>query len=543
MRHPIATIAIALLAASTLGASPPVVELGSVEFPTSARSAEAEAHFLRGVLYLHSFTFEAAEAEFRAASALEPDFAMAYWGEALSHNHPLIAERDAALPRAVLGRLAPSTEARLAAAPTPRERGFIEAVEILFGDGSEDERVLAYADAMGRHAARFPDDDEVQAFYAVSLLGTVRIDGDPEFRNRMKAGAIAGDIFREHPNHPGAAHYVIHSFDDPVHAPLALTAAHRYAAIAPDSAHALHMPSHIFIQHGMWAEVVRSNTASYESAWRLWQRRDTLTDTQRYYNDVYVWHALDWGQYGSLQLGDVAAARRAIELMEPVAAKSEASMAKYGPAQMHARVIVEAERWDEAAALSLEDAPPDTLFAAGLGATRSGDLDRARAAATALRAAYEAREMSAGESATRPLAIQTLELEAALAHADGDTDRAVATMREALAIAEVTEAPRGAPRPIKPPFELLAEILLEEGRVAEARSEFARSLDRRPNRTLSLRGAGRAAERDGDALAAREYYGALLANLAAHRAHPGYREAKAFLDANAGTPVAQRAAP
>ncbi len=541
MRPLLATIALVLLAAVAHAVSPRVAELGSVEFPTSARNADAQAHFLRGVLYLHSFTFEAAEAEFRAAADLEPDFAMAYWGEALSHNHPLIAERDAGLPRAVLARLGPTPEARLAAARTERERGFLEAVEILFGEGSEEERVLAYAEAMRRHAERFPDDDEVQAFYAVSLLGTVRIDGDPEFRRRMRAGAIAADIFREHPNHPGAAHYVIHSFDDPVHAPLALSAAHRYALIAPDSAHALHMPSHIFIQHGMWEEVVRSNRASYDSAWRLWQTRDALTDTQRYYNDIYVWHALDWGQYGSLQLGDVAEARRVIELLKPVAEKSQASMAQHGPAQMQARVIVEAELWDEAAALSLDAASPDTLFAAGLGAARSGDLPRARRAAKALRSVYETRVASAGEGKTRPLAIQTLELDAALAHAEGEPDRALATLREALAIAEAMEAPRGAPRPIKPPFELLAEILLEEGRVADARVEFDRSLERRPNRTLSLRGAGRAAERDGDAVAAREHYGALLANLDTQRAHPGYREAKTFLDSQAGTPVAQRA--
>ncbi len=536
-------VGLAILVLLLLGASPPAppaAELGSVDFPTSAKSADAQARFLRGVLYLHSFTFEAAEAEFRAASDLEPGFAMAYWGEALSHNHPLIAERDVELPRGVLARLGATREARLAAAPTARERGFLEAVEILFGEGSEAERVMAYSEAMRRHAEAFPLDDEVQAFYAVSLLGTVRIDGDHDFRRRMRAGAIAAEIFSKYPNHPGAAHYVIHSFDDPIHAPLALQAAYRYAEIAPDSAHALHMPSHIFIQHGMWKEVVSSNTASYESAYRLWLTRDGLTETQQYYNDIYVWHALDWGQYGSLQLGDYDTALRTIEQLQPIADKSRAGMAKHGPAQMFARYVVESERWGEAAALTLEGAGPPTLFAIGLAAARTGDLERARAADRALRAAHAEHADSANDRMRLPLAVQAKELEAVVAQAEGDTKRAVAAMHEAIAFAEKMEAPRGAPRPIKPPYELLAELLLEQGQVADARSEFSKSLERRPNRTLSLRGAGRAAERAGDTAAAREYYDALLANLGSDPTHPGVREAKAFLDGAGASPVAQR---
>ena len=542
MRRSLQMVPIALLALAQLGAAPPDAELGSVDFPTSAKHADAQARFLRGVLYLHSFTFEAAEAEFRAASALEPDFVMAYWGEALSHNHPLIAERDVELPRAVLARLAPTRAARLAAAPTPRERGFLGAVETLFGEGSEDERVLAYSEAMRRHAENFPEDDEVQAFYAVSLLGTIRIDGDPEFRRRMRAGAIAGEIYRKHPNHPGAAHYIIHSFDDPVHAPLALGAAYRYAAIAPDSAHALHMPSHIFIQHGMWKNVVASNVDSYESAYRLWQKRDGLTETQQYYNDIYVWHALDWGQYGSLQLGDYEAALKTIEQLKPVAAMSKAAIAQHGPPQMFARYVVESERWKEAATLSLDGAAPDTLFAIGLAAARSGDLDRARAADAALQASYKERALGASEKATRPMAIQVKELQAVLANAEGKHANAVATMREALVLAEKMQAPRGAPRPIKPPYELLAEILLEQGDVEAARGEFSNSLERRPNRTLSLRGAGRAAELAGDTAAAHGHYDALLANLSGDPNLPSYREAKAFLDAQQASPVAQRQA-
>ena len=226
-------ISIAIAAALILTGSAVAQEFGTLDFPTSTSSAEAQEHFLRGVLLLHSFTFEAAEKTFQDARRADPDFFMTYWGEALSHNHPLLPERNPDLPRSVLSQLAPTREERLAKAPTPRERGFMEAVEILFGEGAEEERALAYSEAMARLAAEYPDDDEVQAFYAVSLLGQVRFGRDKDFRIRVKAGAIAENIYRENPNHPGAAHYVIHSFDDPIHAPLALTAAYRFAEIAP----------------------------------------------------------------------------------------------------------------------------------------------------------------------------------------------------------------------------------------------------------------------------------------------------------------------
>ena len=255
-------------------------QLGELNFPTSG-SAEAQEHFLRGVKYLHNFGFEDAAEAFQAAAKVEPGFALAYWGEALSHNHPLQPARDLETPRNALARLGSSPAERAAKAPTPREAGLLAAVEILYGEGEDAERASAYAEAMGRLAAQYPKDEEIQAFYAVALLGTVRHLGvswgaESTFGVRMKAGAIAQEVFRKHPNHPGAAHYIIHAFDDPVHAPLALTAAQRYAAIAPDVSHALHMPSHIFIQHGMWAEVVASNEASYHAAFAKWPRRDSF---------------------------------------------------------------------------------------------------------------------------------------------------------------------------------------------------------------------------------------------------------------------------
>ena len=501
-------------------------DLGTVDFPTSARSAEAQENFLHGVLLLHTFTFESAEAAFLEASRIEPDFAMAYWGEALSHNHPLLPERDPDLPRQILKRLAPTKQERLAKVPTERERGFLEAVEMLFGQGSEEARSLAYAEAMSRMAAKYPDDHEVQAFYAVAMLATVRFTRDEDFRIRIRAGAIAENIYRENPNHPGAAHYVIHSFDDPVHAPLALTAAYRFAEIAPDAAHALHMPSHIFIQHGMWERVVTSNDASYDSAIRLWQKHDSLTDTQKFYNDVYVWHALDWGQYGELQLGNYDKAMKAVELLEPVAANSKAPPAISGPAEMAARYIVESEQWK---VLPLDGASPSEVFASGMSAVRLDDVAAAEAAEKKLASVYDERKSADGEERTRPLSIQAQELGALVALAKGRSDEAVALMKKATATAEEMGAPAGAATPIKPAHELYGEILLELGRAEEAAQQFEASLLRMPSRTLSLRGLARAAEKLGDAETARASYEKVLINLGKHPSHPSYQEAKAFV--------------
>lgn len=472
-------------------ATPAGAELGTVDFPTSARSPEAQSHFLRGVLLLHSFTFELAEAAFREASHAEPDFVMAYWGEALSHNHPLIAERDADLPRAVLKRLAPTRAARAAKAKTEREKGLLGAVETLFSEGGEKERSLAYAEAMGELAAGYPDDHEIQAFYAVALLGTVRLTEDKDFRTRVRAGAIAENIFRENPNHPGAAHYVIHSFDDPVHAPLALRAAYRYADIAPDSAHALHMPSHIFIQHGMWDRVVASNQASYDSAIRLWQKRDGLSDTQKYYNDIYVWHALDWGQYGSLQLGRYEEAKQAIERLRPVAEKSEVAPTVNGLAEMYARYIVESEAWE---VLPIDDAIAPQIFASGMSAARMGNLEAAAAAERKLSRLVAEHSGEALEKKNLPLAIQAAEIGALVALAKGNGDEAIARMDEAVALSGQMDAPRGAAKPIKPAHELYGEILLELGRADAAATHFETCLQLMPKRALSLRGLARATE-------------------------------------------------
>src|SRR5215212_3057099 len=250
-------VSLVVCAAAARAQTPAAKELGSISFPTSAKPA-AQPAFLTGTKALYNFEFDIAAEAFQEAQKADPAFALGYWGEAMSYNHPLWAQQDLAAARKVLERLAPTAAARAAKAPAGKERELIEAADILFGAGDKLTRDIAYSQALGRMHAKYPADDEVAIMYALSLLGTAR-PGEKNTRSAMQAASIAEDVFQRNPKHPGAAHYIIHSFDDPDHAILALPAARAYSAIAPAAAHALHMPSHIFVQLGMWDDVVASN--------------------------------------------------------------------------------------------------------------------------------------------------------------------------------------------------------------------------------------------------------------------------------------------
>ena len=473
--------------------------LGSLSFPTSA-SPDAQRHFLRGVAILHSFGWKQAIAEFQRAQKAQPDFALAYWGETLCYNHPLNAEQDNRNPRAVLARLGPDRAARLAKAPTAREKGFLGAVEDLWGEGDWRARRVAYMRAMERLHAQFPEDDEVTTFYALSLLSAARAENDSTFRPEVKAGALALPIFRRNPNHPGAAHYVIHAFDDPVHAPLALEAAHAYAKIAPAVSHAVHMPTHIFIQHGMWHEVAHQNVRAFTIAKDLWQPGDTPGDMS---------HAGDWGQYGFLQLGDYAGARERIRAFEEMAATTQHARARSALALVQARYIVETEEWKVQSIA--DNASNSTVFANGLSAVATGDAATADAMLGRLAAAAKLPAPAGGgahadhgapaPATPTPAAVSEgdksarilhHELAARIAESKGRRDDAIALLREAVTIEESMRPPNGAADPIKPSHEMLGEVLLRAGKPVEAAAAFDACLLRMPKRPRSLHGASEA---------------------------------------------------
>ncbi len=508
----------------TLGAAPPAsaqfAEVGSLDFPTSARSEEAQRHFLRGVAVLHSFGWKQAIEQFQAAQEIEPDFALAYWGETLCYNHPLFGAGrglDEENPRAVLKRLAPTRAARAAKAPTDRERGFLEAVEELWSeDGTYPERQVRYMEAMERLYSRHSDDHEVATFYALSMLAGSRALGDQSLRLEVRAGNIAMRVFNVNPDHPGAPHYTIHAFDDPIHAPLALTAARRYAEIAPAVSHARHMPTHIFIQHGMWDLVSTHNESAHEAARTLWQPGDSVGDAV---------HSLDWGQYGDLQRGDYEKARVWIERLENLIADSDGQERAVTTLPLvNARYIVETEDWRLLPVTS--DSSMHELLATGLSGVRTGDVGAAREAETALKAMADE-----GGGQNR---IAYREVAASIRAAEGMADAAVALMDEAIDIAGTLRQPNGAASPVKPPYELYGEILLELNRPAEALEKFETSLLRMPNRMRSLLGAARAAAASGDRDAAREYYATLAGFWVGDTDDPGYTEAQQYVTTNEG---------
>jgi tetratricopeptide (TPR) repeat protein len=514
VRGRLIVLALTLALGSPLAAQ--LDNVGSISFPTSA-TPDAQRHFLRGVAILHSFGWKQAIAEFKAAQQAEPGFALAYWGESLCYNHPLNAEADAKNPRAVLARLGPDTAARLAKAPTPREKGFLAAVEALWGEGEWRARRVAYRDAMERLHRQLPNDDEVTTFYALSLLSAARAEDDSTFRPEMKANALAMDVYRRNPNHPGATHYIIHASDDPVHAPLALDAAFAYARIVPAVSHAVHMPTHIFIQHGMWKEVAEQNIRAFDIAKALWQPGDSPGDMA---------HSGDWGQYGFLMLGDYAGARERIGAFEEMVATTKHARAISALNLVRARYVMDTEEW------KVETLPADAginaIFVNGMSAIGAGDLTTARAMQIRLAeaakidvpaetGAHADHGAAAPPAAARPgmsegqklNEILFLELSARYEEARGQRDRGLRYLRDAVKIEESMRPPNGAADPIKPSHELLGEMLLRAGQFAEAATAFDACLQRMPNRPRSLHGAATAYAKAGKTDVARERKAAL----------------------------------
>jgi tetratricopeptide (TPR) repeat protein len=462
--------------------------LGTIAFPNSGPRA-AQAPFIRGVLLLHSFEYDDAAEAFREAQRVAPGFALAYWGEAMTQTHPVWNEQEVDTARAILARLAATPAARSARAGSPRERGYLEAVEILYGDGSKPRRDTLYSAAMGRLAAAYPNDLEARAFYALSLLGLSQ--GTRNVPTYMRAGALAEDVLRRNPDHPGAAHYIIHAFDDPAHAPLGLPAARAYSRIAPGASHAQHMTSHIFVALGMWDETVDANLAA------LGPNRPAWTPN----------HVSAWLDYAYLQQGRAAEARRLLESVRGNLGTPPRRYARLFILTMRAHYLVASERWaDSSIAWEVDTAGtwpvPQAMdaFALGYAALRRGDRAAADEGLRRL-GVLAARPPVADDDDGNPQVVTILETElrAALRAADGQADEAVALLRQAAAVEDTMAVAFGPPDVVKPTHELLGELLLAQGKPAAAQQEFVRALALAPRRTASLLGLARAATAAGDA--------------------------------------------
>ncbi len=481
-------------------------KLGQVSFPVSCTPA-AQQQFNRAMAMLHSFWYARAEQEFRGVAEQDPSCAMAYWGVAMTHYHLLWEFPSAEDLAAGSGAI---RKAKAAGAKTPRERDYITALSSYFEDADKidrDARATKYEKAMEELYAKYPQDLEAGMLYATTLLRH-GLPVDKGYTNPRKAGAIAEKAYRAQPNHPGAAHYVIHSYDYPALAGQALEAARAYGKIAPDSPHALHMPSHIFTRLGLWDESIDSNIASAAAARKYSAAGDEL-------------HAMDYLMYAYLQKGQDRQAADLLASPPPVKLSDPAAFAGFfARAAMPARYVLERKRWNDAAKL---DTPANLfpggrwvwteatfVFARGLGAARSGQPTVASASVTKLAEAQKTLLENKEPYWANQVDIQRQIVSAWLAFAEGKKEEALRAMRAAAEAEDATDKHPVTPGAILPARELLGEMLLELKRPADALPEFVAVLSAAPNRFNALYGAGRAAELTGDNAKATDYFAKLV---------------------------------
>jgi tetratricopeptide (TPR) repeat protein len=467
--------------------------LGEIVFPNSGNRA-AQAPFIRGVKLLHNFEYPAAVESFQAAEKADPRFALAYWGEAMAHNYTLWAEQHTDEARAVLSKLGPSPQARAAKAKTDREKMYLAAVETLYGPGTKFERDGLYADKMDALAEAYPRDVEAQTFDALATLG--RSHGTRNEANYLKAAGILEELFPTHRSHPGVVHYMIHSYDDPAHARLGLKAARLYDKIAPESPHALHMTSHIFLALGMWPEAERANVQAEAAANGM--------AAMHHEPPGACGHGFIWLVYAKLQQGEDAgrevAACRAEALSKlkdakdlPVVGFGEGSGASW--ADMAVRTGIETGHWPE-----WVEFPAGKMtivrFTEDYGRLLSSRRDAA-GATSALEAMKADREILKANIAKEfPDDDQTMRWidramdqgGAVVALASGHTDEGLTLLRKAAEAEAALPPPFGPPALQKPSYELLGDELLALGRKTEAADGYRKALAAAPNRRLSVLG-------------------------------------------------------
>ncbi|WP_139351328.1 hypothetical protein [Rhodanobacter sp. B05] len=537
----IVAMALAPMAWAERGTTPQTIAgLGTVTFPTSAESDAAQTAFARGLLLLHLFEYPDADAAFQQAEKLDPGFAMAYWGEAMTYNHPVWNELDLAAGRATLRKLGTTEAAREARAPSAREEAYLATVNILyFGAGDKRQRDTRYCDAMRRLAAAYPHDNNVQLFYALALLG--RGEGVRDVPTYLRAAAIARHIFKLNPQNPGAAHYWIHGMDDPQHAAGALVAARALSKIAPDAGHAQHMTSHIFMALGMWDDVVTAN----ENATRVMYAHEKAAGKPQ----VRCFHYDEWLEYAYFQQGRqhdaenlLQACRRtgtaALRGMDKKQAAMFRDQFQWSLMQMRATAVVELHDWNGAAAQMRIDT--STLggeagwndFAIGYAAAERGDAALAKTSLAALDklAATTQPPNPDDPQQTGYLKILRDDLDGLLASKRSDDAHALDLVRAAAKRYDHMAFDFGPPAPVKPPHELLGELLLAAGKPAAACTEFETALKKAPNRTQSLLGLARAQAASHDTAAAAATYQRLVKIWhVADAGLPGLDEARRYL--------------
>lgn len=527
-RFTLSIVALAMLSAvdfAQVGHHGTSEKLGTVSFSTSCSSA-VQPQFNRAVALMHSFQFASAIEAFHGILGSDPTCSMAYWGIALSDwGNPFAtgiksqAQLDAGLKAVEQGRgLHPKAE---------RELAYLEAVARLYTDTAtvdQRSRKLAYESAMAAVSAAYPEDIEAAIFYALAVSSAAE-PTDKTYARQLKAGEILDRLYVQYPDHPGLAHYIIHTYDVPPLAARAAGAAQHYSEIAPSTPHALHMPSHTFTRVGDWQASIDANVASAAAARNAGQPADEL-------------HASDYLEYAYLQTAQDNASRRVVESADQIFSRFDPKMqiggaggataAYFARAAIPARYDLERRDWVNAAKLQPLPSPLPyteamTYFARGLGAAHLKDTAAARAAIDALAQCRDRLNTMKEDFWANQVEIQRLEVVAWLASSQGQSEDALAGMRRAAEMEDATEKSVVTPGPLAPARELLAELLLESKRPVEALVEFESTLKREPNRFWSLYGAAEAAKSSGDQQGAKRYFNELL-KVAERADLPGRRE-------------------
>ena len=529
-------------AASGKTASETIPGLGTASFVTSTKSAEAQTAFIRGLLLLHLFEYSQANDAFLSAEKLDPNFAMAYWGEAMTFNHGVWNQLDAASGQAALAKFATTPDARAAravepGAATPRELAYLATIELLYdGTGTKPQRDARYAKAMEHLAATYPSNADAQLFYALSLISESESVRDvPVY---LHAAEISKAVFKLQPDNPGAAHYWIHGMDDPQHAAGALEAARALSKIAPDAPHAQHMCSHIFIALGIWDEVVKSNV----DAVRVGDAIDKADGFPPYDCGHYPY----WLEYAYFQQGRKQAALETLAACaQTMAAAPEWIKAHPGkqlyrsknPARLQARLAASLAEMRETAVVEMGELPVDQSalispaelpeptdvalysFVSGLAAAQHGDLIEARTQLAALRSASDKAKTSADPNVEdlKIIAIQIDELSGLIHAKASEVPAAITDLTRAADAYKAMAFAFGPPATIKPPHELLGEVLLAIGNAKGARTAFEESLRLAPRSSMSLLGLARAENASGDITAAAASYKRSCHHLAQRR--------------------------
>ena len=476
-------------------------KLGSIQFTVTGKE-EAQASFKKGLLLLHSFEYEDAAEQFAEAISIDKNFIMAYWGQAMTYNHSLWRFQDNEKAKTVLNQLAATPDERVAKAKTELEKDFIKAVNILYGPGTKAVRDSLYADYMGMLHSKYAGNNEVTAFYSVALIGSVQVGRNTKVYEL--AAAMAKEVLKNNPNHPGALHYLIHAYDDPQHAALALTTADKYSVIAPSAGHALHMPTHIYLSLGMWDKVISSNINS-------WEASKNRKEIKKLSNDELGYHYYHWLMYGYLQKGEKEKAKNITDSMLRLCNELSSDRAREHMIYQKSTYLVETNEYGNKlndvevktndlnivtrAMNDYTDAMKSYHEKNANGLKEFTDklgneilIDEERMNNTGIKLCGSINSNIPNQLDIQQSQIMLVELKAMEARLKKNNALTEKLLKQAVEMEKNVSYAFGPPTIVKPSFELYGEWLLEMNRPKEALTQFNLSLTAAPGRLLSLTG-------------------------------------------------------